>query len=157
MLLTWRCRRAHVDLLVKTQRALFACTYAPGLVSSLFVYTNLITISNSQVSKAVHAWKANLISKKHPKIAASAMLIDPPTGPSSKNTLHDTSYGHSHHSHFRKHTPNTCGRLRTSIFDSEHFSATSNISEVFRNTPNARGRSHPTPPTFGHISCTFPT
>jgi coatomer subunit beta' len=43
--------------------------YAPGLVSSLFAYTNLITISNSQVSKAVDAWKANLISKKCPKIA----------------------------------------------------------------------------------------
>jgi len=69
MLLTRRYGRACVDLLVKTQRALLARTYAPGLVSSLFAYTNLITISNSQVSKAIDAWKANLISKKCPKIA----------------------------------------------------------------------------------------
>jgi hypothetical protein len=84
-------------------------------------------------------------------------LIGPPTGPSSETTSHDASYGHSHRSHFRKHTPNTCGHLRTSIFDSKHFSATSNVSEVFHNTPNTRGCSHPTPPTFRHISRIFPT
>jgi hypothetical protein len=89
--------------------------------------------------------------------STTGALIGPPTGPSSKNTLYDASYGHSHHSHFRKHTPNTHGHLQTSIFDSEHFSATSNVSEVFHNTPNACGRSHPTPPTFGHISRIFPT
>jgi hypothetical protein len=58
-----------MDLPVKTQWALPTHTYAPGLAPSLFVYTNLITISNSQVSKAIDAWKANLISKKRPKIA----------------------------------------------------------------------------------------
>jgi hypothetical protein len=91
------------------------------------------------------------------RISVRGRLIGPPTGPSSGNTSHDASYGHSHRSHFRKHTPNTRGRLRTSIFDSERFSATSNVSEVLRNMPNARGRSHPTPPTFGHVSRTFPT
>jgi hypothetical protein len=84
-------------------------------------------------------------------------VIGPLTGPSSENTSHDALYGHSHHSHFHKHTLNTHGRLWTSIFDSEPFSMTLNVSEVFRNTPNAPGCSHPTPLTFGHVSCIFPT
>ncbi|KNZ72668.1 Coatomer subunit beta', partial [Termitomyces sp. J132] len=57
---------ACVDLLVKTQRApeaaLFARTYAP-----------------SYASRAVEAWKADLSSKKRPKIAAS--IADPTSNP----------------------------------------------------------------------------
>jgi coatomer subunit beta' len=58
---------------------LFAHTYAPRFVSLLSVYTILITILNSQVSKAVDTWKADLIGKKHPKIAAS--LAHPDVNP----------------------------------------------------------------------------
>jgi hypothetical protein len=58
---------------------LFAHTYAPRLVSSLFFYTNLITISNSQASKTVDAWKADLIGKKRPGFAAS--LAHPDVNP----------------------------------------------------------------------------
>ncbi|KAG6836087.1 hypothetical protein H0H93_011499 [Arthromyces matolae] len=57
---------ACVDLLVKTQRApeaaLFARTYAP-----------------SHTSKAVEAWKADLQSKKRPKLAAA--IADPASNP----------------------------------------------------------------------------
>ena len=40
------------------------------------IYTNLIAISSSQASKAVDAWKADLIGKKRPKIAASVAHPD---------------------------------------------------------------------------------
>ena len=58
---------------------LFARTYAPMFISLLSVYTILITILNSQVSKAVDTWKADLIGKKRPKIAAS--LTHPDVNP----------------------------------------------------------------------------
>lgn len=81
MLLTRRYGSVCVDLLVKTQRDLFACTNASKLVSPLSVYTNLITISNSQASKAVDVWKADLTGKKCPKIAVA--VVHPNVNPES--------------------------------------------------------------------------
>jgi coatomer subunit beta' len=77
---------ACVDLLVNTQRApeaaLFARTYAPRYVSFYTALSMLIPMHNrtmifsSQASKAVDAWKADLTSKKRPKIAASVTHPD---------------------------------------------------------------------------------
>jgi len=83
-------------------------------------------------------------------------LIGSPTGSSTEDTSHNSSYEHSHCLHSGKCTLNTWKHLWTSKFNSEHLHVTLNTSELFHNTLNVLGRLHPTFLTFGYVSCTLP-